>query len=173
MLKTLPLTLSETFTGMGMVMEKIRIFSKNLMMTLLLLLPKMMTNSMLQPPPLAVHSPLQTRAQRIKNGSKVTPLHKQKKLSKAAKREANALARTSKANLATTKHDPDVYQWNLLLVDQPKRAEEAANIQGNVEHVIAANPNTTNAIICEDNHQWKVTVYSQNIQHTTAPNTDQ
>ncbi|KAM7522788.1 hypothetical protein LguiA_012690 [Lonicera macranthoides] len=99
-----------------------------------------------------VHSHLQTRAQRIKNGSKVTPLHEQKKLSKAAKREANALARTSKANPATSKHDPDVYQWNLLLADQPKRAEEAVNIQGNVEPVIAANPITTDAIICEDNH---------------------
>ncbi|KAM7523469.1 hypothetical protein LguiA_013371 [Lonicera macranthoides] len=64
---------------------------------------------------------MKTRAQRKKGVTNVLPLHKQKKLSKAAKREANALSRLSKPNSTTARHDPDEYQWQLLLADQKKR----------------------------------------------------
>ena len=43
-------------------------------------------------------SPLKTRAQRKNEGTKTIPLHKQKKMSKAAKREANAIFRLSKSS---------------------------------------------------------------------------
>ncbi|KAM7529996.1 hypothetical protein LguiB_033406 [Lonicera macranthoides] len=43
----------------------------------------------------------------------------------------------------------------------------------NEEPVIATDSITADAINCEDNHQWKVTVYPQNYQHTAAPNADQ
>ncbi|KAM7509733.1 hypothetical protein LguiB_008608 [Lonicera macranthoides] len=62
-------------------------------------------------------------------------LHKQKKLSKAAKREANALARLSKPSTAIPNQDPDQYQWNLLLADQAKRAEKAASSKETVKPI--------------------------------------
>ncbi|KAM7477298.1 hypothetical protein LguiA_025511 [Lonicera macranthoides] len=65
----------------------------------------------------------QPKHQKTKN---VLPIHKQKKMSKAAKREANAFSRNSKHNSNSLSHDPDEYQWQVLLADQKKRETEAA-----------------------------------------------
>ncbi|KAM7501089.1 hypothetical protein LguiA_025503 [Lonicera macranthoides] len=74
-----------------------------------------------------------------KQTASVLPLHKQKKMSKEAKREANALSRLSKPN----KPDPDEYQWQLLLVDQQKRKEEAANTSVLQERAMQAAPDVS------------------------------
>ncbi|KAM7497069.1 hypothetical protein LguiA_021483 [Lonicera macranthoides] len=73
-----------------------------------------------------VPSPTQTRAQRLKKGTSVLLLHKQKKMSKAAKREANDLARLSKSTSGhhNHNHDPDDYQWKVLLADQQNRQKK-------------------------------------------------
>ena len=50
-------------------------------------------------------------------------MHKQKKLSKAAKREANALARNtqSKPSSSSPALTPDDYQWQVYLKDEKNR----------------------------------------------------
>lgn len=78
-----------------------------------------------------VPSPLKTRAQRKQASSIALPLHKQKKMSKSAKREANALSRLSKPSTPIINHDRDEYQWNLLFADQQKRQKEEAAAKQN------------------------------------------
>ncbi|KAM7477872.1 hypothetical protein LguiA_026085 [Lonicera macranthoides] len=78
-----------------------------------------------------VPSPLKTRAQRQKTGNTVLPLHKQKKMSKAAKREANAVFRLAKSKPSLKNHDPDEFQWQTLLANQKKRQEEEKAIKNN------------------------------------------
>lgn len=74
-----------------------------------------------------VSSPIQTRAQRLKKGTTVLPLHKQKKMSKAAKREANAISRLIKTRNTPIHHDPDDYQWKVYEKDKKKRDDEVAS----------------------------------------------
>ncbi|KAM7469070.1 hypothetical protein LguiA_007253 [Lonicera macranthoides] len=81
--------------------------------------------------PKYVPSPLKTRAQRQKTGTTVLPLHKQKKMSKAAKRETNAISRLAKSKPSLKNHDPDEFQWQTLLADQKKRQEEEKPIKNN------------------------------------------
>ncbi|KAM7477637.1 hypothetical protein LguiA_025850 [Lonicera macranthoides] len=57
-----------------------------------------------------VPSPLKTRAQRQKTGTIVLPLRKQKKMSKGAKREGNAVSRLAKSKPSLKNHDPDEFQ---------------------------------------------------------------
>ena len=113
-----------------------------------------------------VPSPLKTRAQRQKEGTSVLPLHKQKKLSKAAKREANALLRLSKPSTNTHRQDPDEYQWNLLLADQKTRAEASVAAITSLDQPLENRdivPTTTDA---NEKHQpWKVCVYARNHKH--------
>ena len=78
--------------------------------------------------------------QKSKKSSKL-PLHKQKKMSKAAKREANALSRLSNSSTPIVSHDPDEYQWNLLMRDQKLR--EAAAKKQNFEESVAPTDNNT------------------------------
>lgn len=63
-------------------------------------------------------------SQNNKKTKKTFPLHKQKNLAKAAKREINALSRISKNKSIIPSNDPDEFQWQLLFADQKKRKEE-------------------------------------------------
>lgn len=54
------------------------------------------------------------------------PLHRQKKMSKATKREANAMSRLSKPSTTNTSHDPDQYQWQIYEKDKKQRENDAA-----------------------------------------------
>ncbi|KAM7485818.1 hypothetical protein LguiA_001827 [Lonicera macranthoides] len=78
-----------------------------------------------------VPSPLKTTAQRQKTGTTVLPLQKQKKMSKAAKREANAVSRLAKSKPSLKNHNPDEFQWKTLLADQKKGQEEEKAIKNN------------------------------------------
>ena len=81
-----------------------------------------------------VPSPLKTRAQRVKTGTTALPLHRQKKMSKAAKREANAVSRLSKSSTCIKPHDPDDYQWQIYLKDEELR-KNAATMAANANPV--------------------------------------
>jgi len=112
-----------------------------------------------------IPSPIKTRAQRQRGGTNVLPLHKQKKLSKAAKREASALARLSKSSTTPIRHDPDEYQWQLLLADQKKRAmDNTANtsLQPSLDlREVAADPSD------EHSKTWKVCVFAKPMRDQT------
>ncbi|KAM7459852.1 hypothetical protein LguiA_036165 [Lonicera macranthoides] len=116
-------------------------------------------------------SPTKTRAQRKKGGTNVLPLHKQKKLSKAAQWEANALSRLSKPNSTTARHDPDEYQWQLLLADQKKR-ENVDNANASLQIPIEKREieaETSDA----PTKTWKVCVYAQNQMDKVTYNNQQ
>ncbi|KAM7496675.1 hypothetical protein LguiA_021089 [Lonicera macranthoides] len=105
-------------------------------------------------------SPMKTRAQRKKGGTNVLPFHKQKKLSKTIKNEANALSRLSKPNSTTARYDPDEFQWKLLLADQKKR-ENVDN--ANVSLQIPIEKREIEADTSDaPSKTWKVCVYAQN-----------
>ena len=63
-------------------------------------------------------------------------------MSKAAKREANAIFRLSNSsknsNFASPPLDPDSFQWNLYLHDEEKRKKEAAQLAENCPINVAA-----------------------------------
>lgn len=44
-------------------------------------------------------------------------------MSKATKREANAISRLSKPSSTLKIHDPNDFQWQIMLADQKKRQE--------------------------------------------------
>ncbi|KAM7478034.1 hypothetical protein LguiA_026247 [Lonicera macranthoides] len=52
-------------------------------------------------------------------------------MSKAAKREANAVSRLAKSKPSFKNHDPDEFQWQTLMANQKKRQEEEKAIKNN------------------------------------------
>ncbi|KAM7480708.1 hypothetical protein LguiB_005291 [Lonicera macranthoides] len=94
---------------------------------------------------------------------KVLLIHKQKKLSKATIREANALSRRLKHISHSLSHDPDEYQWQILLADQKKRETEAtANVSLHIPSISATQGQEVTSDL------WKVTVYPSNHQEQAA-----
>ncbi|KAM7464466.1 hypothetical protein LguiA_032587 [Lonicera macranthoides] len=106
-----------------------------------------------------IPSPIRTRAQRKKGGTTTLPLHTQKKMSKAAKREANALSKLSKPSTTNSRHDPDEHQFQVLLADQKKREDNAttnATLHNPLEmREVDADPTETQS------KTWKVCVYAR------------
>ncbi|KAM7460800.1 hypothetical protein LguiA_028921 [Lonicera macranthoides] len=103
-----------------------------------------------------------SKIQKTKKASN-PPLHKQKKLSKAAKREANALSRLSKSSTKLSQHNPDEYQWNLLLADQQKKQNASTSVLNVVENSDALQNRAGQAApdVTHVNEGWKVTIHPQ------------
>ncbi|KAM7490636.1 hypothetical protein LguiA_033557 [Lonicera macranthoides] len=76
-------------------------------------------------------------------------------MSKAAKREANAVSRLAKSKPSLKNHDLDQFQWKTRMADQKKRQEEKAiknNELGATVHIDATASFNQSTYDNEDNN---------------------